>query len=72
MQIKKLKQLLIRTGLWYPLDKLRSVPKMMLWMKYYENASSRMISNQLHVQEACVPMYVKRARKKWKKKELIL
>jgi RNA polymerase sigma-70 factor (ECF subfamily) len=38
--------------------------KTMLWMKYYENASSRMISNKLEVQEACVPMYVKRARKK--------
>ncbi len=38
--------------------------KTMLWMKYYENASSRMISSKLNVQEACVPMYVKRARKK--------
>jgi len=38
--------------------------KTMLWMKYYENSSSRLISNKLNIQEACVPVYVKRARKK--------
>jgi len=40
MKIQKKKKLLIRLGLWYPLNKLRSVPEMMRWMKSGYNGAA--------------------------------
>lgn len=51
MNIRKTKQFLIKTGLWYPLNKLRSIPETMHWLK--SGCTSIELSEELY-QAACM------------------